>query len=135
MKKSILLIAGVVILVAGYIGAQQLNTADRLTPADVQELIRNDSTVVILDVRTPSEFTGELGHIKGALLLPVQALEQRITELDRFKKQRIVAVCRTGHRSAQAAAILKANGFNATDMAGGMVRWNAEQLPVEKSAQ
>jgi rhodanese-related sulfurtransferase len=133
MKKSMLLIAGVIILVAGYIGAQQLNATDRLTPADVQELIHNDSTIVILDVRTPSEFTGELGHIKGALLLPVQALEQRIAELAKYNKQRIVAVCRTGHRSTQAVAILKANGFDAIDMAGGMVRWNAEQLPVEKS--
>ncbi len=135
MKKNILLIAGVVILAAGYIGAQQLSTTDRLTPAEVQELTHNDSTIVILDVRTPSEFTGELGHIKGAVLLPVQALEQRIAELTKYKKQRIIAVCRTGHRSTQAVALLKANGFDAIDMAGGMVRWNAEQLPVEKPVQ
>ena len=61
----------------------------------------------------------------------MQELENRIGELDQYKKQRIIAVCRTGHRSGQAASILKVKGFDAVDMVGGMVRWNAEQLPVE----
>jgi rhodanese-related sulfurtransferase len=135
MKRNTLLIAGVVFLVAGYIAAQQLNTAARLTPAEVQTAAATDSTVVILDVRTPAEFTGELGHIKGAILIPVQDLEKRIGELDRYKSQRIIAVCRSGHRSTQATAILKAAGFDAIDMAGGMARWNAEHLPVEKPGQ
>ena len=135
MRKNMILIAGVVILVTGYIAAQQLTTSERLTPSEAQKLMQNDSTIVILDVRTPAEFIGELGHIKGALLIPVQELEKRVGELERYKTQRIVAVCRSGHRSVQAVSILKANGFNAIDIAGGMTRWNAEKLPVEKPAQ
>jgi rhodanese-related sulfurtransferase len=131
MKRNTLLGAGVIILVGGYLVAQQLNTGARMTPVEVQKAVENDSTVVVLDVRTPAEFTGELGHIKGALLIPVQELEQRIGELDQYKKQRIITVCRSGHRSAQAAALLKANGFDVVDMAGGMSRWNADHLPVE----
>jgi rhodanese-related sulfurtransferase len=135
MKRNTLIIAGVIILVAGYIVAQQVNTGTRLTPAEVQQAVQDDSSVVILDVRTPAEFTGELGHIQGAMLIPVQELEQRAGELDKYKKHRIITVCRTGHRSATAAEILKAKGFDVVDMVGGMTRWNAEHLPVEKPVQ
>lgn len=86
--------------------------------------------VQILDVREPNEFTGPLGHIAGAILIPLGELAGRAGELSRDRP--IVAVCRAGSRSAQAILILKQNGF--TDLAnltGGMLRWRAEAHPVE----
>ncbi|MGH7066038.1 MAG: MBL fold metallo-hydrolase, partial [Stellaceae bacterium] len=69
--------------------------------------------VQILDVREPDEFTGPLGHIKGAILIPLGALAERAGELP--KDRPIVAVCRAGSRSAQAISILKQAGI--TDIA------------------
>jgi sulfur dioxygenase len=86
--------------------------------------------VQILDVREPGEFTGPLGHIAGAILIPLGELAGRAGELSRDRP--IVAVCRAGSRSAQAISILQQNGF--TDLAnltGGMLRWRAEAHPVE----
>jgi glyoxylase-like metal-dependent hydrolase (beta-lactamase superfamily II)/rhodanese-related sulfurtransferase len=84
----------------------------------------------VLDVREPSEFTGDLGHIKGAKLIPLGQLASRADELPRDRP--IVAVCRAGGRSAQATAILQKAGFErVANLTGGMLRWNAEKLPVE----
>ena len=57
----------------------------------------SDSTVLLLDVRTPSEFAS--GHIENSILIPVQELEQRIAELEPYRGKTIIAYCRSGNRS------------------------------------
>ena len=97
---------------------------------DPHGLEEHQGPVQILDVRETDEFTGPLGHIEGAVLIPLGELAARVEEL--VKDQPIVAVCRAGSRSAQATAILQQAGF--TDVAnlnGGMLRWRAEGHPVE----
>jgi sulfur dioxygenase len=89
--------------------------------------------VQILDVREPDEFTGPLGHIAGAMLIPLGQLADRTGELMRDRP--IVAVCRAGSRSAQAIAILQQVGFgDIANLNGGMLRWRAEGYPVEGGA-
>jgi len=86
--------------------------------------------IQILDVREPDEFTGPLGHINGAVLIPLGDLGERAGELAKDKP--IVAVCRAGSRSAQATAILQQAGFTEiANLTGGMLRWRAEGHPVE----
>jgi sulfur dioxygenase len=88
------------------------------------------SAVQVVDVREPEEFTGPLGHIRGAVLIPLGALGERAGELARGRP--IVAVCRAGSRSAQATVILRAAGFaEIANLAGGMLRWRAEGHAVE----
>lgn len=99
---------------------------------EASRLITTDSSVIVLDVRTPEEFTGNLGHISGAVLLPVHELQQRLAELEKYKEKTILAVCRTGRRSAKAVEILTGSGFKAYNMGGGMVRWNEKGLPTVK---
>lgn len=99
---------------------------------EAHRLITTDSSVVVLDVRTPEEFTGNLGHISGAVLLPVQELQQRLAELEKYKEKTILAICRTGRRSAKAVKILTEAGFKACNVEGGMVRWNEKGLPSVK---
>lgn len=85
---------------------------------------------LVLDVREPHEFTGELGHIKGARLLPVGELRGHLDDLP--KDRPIVVVCRSGGRSAQASLILEGAGFaQVANLAGGMIRWRSLGLPVE----
>jgi rhodanese-related sulfurtransferase len=91
---------------------------------------------IIVDVREPDEFAGELGHLRGARNLPLSNLAQRITELAPFKERDVVLVCRTQMRSAKAASMLKDAGFgNVAVLGGGMVEWVRRQLPIEDSTQ
>jgi sulfur dioxygenase len=98
-----------------------------IEPLGLEEL---QVPVQILDVREEEEFTGPLGHIAGAVLIPLGQLGARIDELRRDRP--IVAVCRAGGRSAQATAILQQAGFaDIANLNGGMLRWRAEGHPVE----
>jgi sulfur dioxygenase len=96
-------------------------------------LEENLGRVRVLDVREPTEFTGPLGHIHGATLVPLGELAARAKELPRDKP--IVAVCRAGSRSAHATAILQKAGFaDIANLPGGMLRWRAEGRAVEGGA-
>lgn len=86
--------------------------------------------VQVVDVREPDEFVGPLGHIEGAVLLPLGNLAKEISGLK--KDIPIVTVCRSGARSAQATVILGKAGFaKVANLAGGMLRWRAQRYPVE----
>jgi len=89
-----------------------------------QWLAENAGRVQIVDVREPDEFTGPLGHIETARLVPLATLPDALAQLSRDKP--IVAVCRSGGRSARATQFLKANGFEAANLPGGMTRWRRE---------
>jgi rhodanese-related sulfurtransferase len=97
---------------------------------DPHGLEEHAPAVQILDVREPEEFTGPLGHIKDAVLIPLGELAERASELS--KEKPIVAVCRAGGRSAQATVILQQAGFkDVANLTGGMLRWRAEGHPVQ----
>lgn len=100
-----------------------------ITTEEASQMIEADSNIVLLDVRTPGEYAGELGHLRGALLIPVQELESRISELEQYRGKKILAYCRTGRRSLTATKILRENGFEAQNVQGGMVEWNKLRLP------
>ena len=98
-----------------------------LQPAWVEE---NLDAVQVLDVREPDEFTGPLGRIRGARLIPLGELSGRTSEIPKDKP--IVAVCRAGGRSAQATLILQEAGFDkVANLSGGMLRWRADGCPVD----
>ncbi len=96
-------------------------------PAWLEEHARE---VQVVDVREPDEFDGPLGHIEGALLLPLAALGEKQSLLD--KGRPVVAVCRSGARSAQATVILGKAGFDkVANLSGGMLRWRAQRFPAQ----
>ena len=96
-------------------------------------LEENLSTVRVVDVREPNEFSGPLGHIRGATLVPLGDLAAKAKELPKDKP--IVAVCRAGSRSAHATAILQKAGFTeVANLPGGMLRWRGEGRSVEGGA-
>ncbi|WP_343731540.1 MBL fold metallo-hydrolase [Duganella sp.] len=93
-------------------------------------LLEQLKQVQIVDVREAPEFIDRLGHIQGATLVPLSQLTERMGEFD--KEQAIVAVCRSGVRSAQASVLLTKAGFSkVANLAGGMLRWKIEGYPVE----
>lgn len=84
--------------------------------------------VELVDVRSPAEFDGELGHLTGARLVPLDELRQRSSEIPQEKP--VVLVCQTGKRSGMGAVILRAAGFSrVAHLAGGMARWRELGLP------
>ncbi|RME66910.1 MAG: MBL fold metallo-hydrolase [Alphaproteobacteria bacterium] len=89
----------------------------------------NLDAVQILDVRENAEYEGPLGHIPGALLLPLGELAAHADKLRDDKP--IVTVCRAGGRSAQATNILRKAGLErVANLAGGMLRWRTEGYGV-----
>ena len=130
MQKLMIVLFVMTALTAGATYGGNEEEKSLITPAGVRNLIKSDSSVVLLDVRTPPEFNGETGHLARAHLIPVQELEARVAELSKFKKHTIVVYCRTGHRSTAATEILLKHGFKALNMVGGITRWRAESLPV-----
>jgi phage shock protein E len=79
-----------------------------------------DEGAVLLDVRTEHEFAER--HIEGALNIPVQALANRLRELP-SKNHPIVVHCRSGGRSAKAAALLRRAGWHDVHDIGGFPPW------------
>ena len=97
-----------------------------ISPEEVYEIIKNDEDYLIVDVRTKEEYNS--GHLEGALLLPVQELEERLGELPMDKP--IIVYCRSGNRSRTAAEILVNNGFKQIYDMGGISDWTARGYPV-----
>lgn len=90
-----------------------------------------DESFVIVDVRTPAEFAQ--GHVPGAINIPVDQVANRVSELANAKNKDVVLYCRSGKRAAQAADVLKSNGFNKLlHLEGDIAKWEAGKLPVEK---
>jgi len=112
----------------------QLNSVHQLSAAEVAARMSASARPLLLDIREPDEYTGELGHIPGARLMPLRELPDRAqTELAPFKDKDVVVICRAGVRSVTGAAILTGLGFEKVwSMRGGMLDWDDARLPVER---
>jgi rhodanese-related sulfurtransferase len=105
-------------------GIKEVNSAAAL------QLI-NHKNAVVLDVRESSEY--DAGHVLNSKLLPLGKLKERMGELEKYKNQPIVVVCRSGNRSGTACFILGKQGFSQVyNLAGGVQAWQKSNLPLEK---
>ncbi len=95
-------------------------------------LKRSTADYRLIDVRTPEEYIGELGHIETSELRPLgEELVEYLKQLDRRTK--IVFVCRSGARSGQVTLLSEEMGFSQTfNMVGGMLRWNQLGYDIKK---
>ena len=104
---------------------------DALEPVLREDLVSRlrDGLVTVLDVRPEDEFA--LGHVPGALNIPLSELERRLRELPTDRE--IVAYCRGPYciLSFEAVAALRARGFNARRLEDGLPEWKASGLPLE----
>ncbi|MGP4086530.1 MBL fold metallo-hydrolase [Streptomyces sp. KR55] len=104
---------------------------DRLTPAEAADRTHTDA--VLLDVREPAEWAA--GHAPGAVPAPLSGLAAG-GELPQSAQGRpVVAICRSGRRSREAADLLAARGVRVADVAGGMRAWAEAGLPVVRDEQ
>lgn len=95
-----------------------------ISAVDVKQRLDSGEPFLLLDVRQPEEHTQ--ARITGAHLLPLPELQERIEEVRALAAGRpIIAHCHHGHRSVQAAAILRQAGLgHALSMAGGIDAWS-----------
>lgn len=112
-------------LVRGY-----FHDRDNLEPVTREDLLRRlrEGAVTVLDVRPEDEFA--LGHLPGALNIPLRALKARLSDLN--PSQEIVAYCRGPYcvLSYEAVAALRARGFKVRRLEDGLPEWRAAGLPV-----
>ena len=121
--RSLVLITGILCLSVAH--SQTVETR-AISVDQLHHKIISDSTLVILDVRTPEELTGPLGKLDIVINIPLQELENRLSELEKYRNQEIDVICKIGKRSAAATDFLIQKGFNAVNVQGGMVEYRAK---------
>jgi rhodanese-related sulfurtransferase len=84
------------------------------------------SDAFLLDVREAEEWTA--GHVDGALHIPMGTLTARLDEVP--KDARVYVMCRVGGRSGQVTAYLAQQGWDAVNIDGGMLAWEAAGRPM-----
>lgn len=115
--------------VAGADWAPLRRTESGVPVVTCEWLAANLAGVRVVDVREHVEFCGPLGHVEGAVLVPLAELAGAAGALRRTAP--VVTVCSFGTRSAKAAALLGEHGFaRVASLHGGMVRWREAGLPV-----
>ena len=112
------------LFVISYVGCAQQKSGTSLTMSEFKEKLKSGKDFVVLDVRTPEELVGPLGRIESAINIPIQVLDQRISELEKYKEKEILVICRTQNRSAVAVDYLNKKGFNSKNVLGGMVEYS-----------
>ena len=108
-------------------GGQQAGPRKRVDAATAAQLQREGA--ILIDVREQAEWTA--GRAPKARHIPLGQLAARGRELPATGT--ILTICRSGGRSARAAALLRRDGHTVTDVAGGMRAWAAAGLPVVAS--
>ena len=94
----------------------------------VDELRQNLDQYVVIDVREPYELRS--GIIPGAVAIPMGQLQNRLNELDKSKAYAIV--CASGNRSASVSSFMSQQGFDVSNVVGGMSLWIGSRHPVER---
>jgi rhodanese-related sulfurtransferase len=97
---------------------------------DVTEaIVLVENGTVLLDVREQDEWNA--GHAPSAVLLPMSEIQSRLAEIP--ENQPILVICHSGMRSQRVTDFLLAEGYDATNVSGGMVAWQAAGAPVVTS--
>ncbi len=118
----------------GRVVTDYFQARDALEPVSRDDLVAKlrDDLVTLLDVRPEDEFT--LGHLPGALNIPLAELERRLGELSRSRE--VIAYCRGPYcvLSFEAVSALRARGYRVRRLEDGYPEWKAAGLPVESIA-
>ncbi|MFX0061194.1 MAG: rhodanese-like domain-containing protein [Candidatus Hermodarchaeota archaeon] len=128
LKSSLLLLFLALILIA-LINVKIVAGYTDITSAEAKTALETED-VFLLDVRTLSEYVE--GHIPDAYLIPLNELDERMSELPTNFSYPIIVYCRSGSRSAQASGMLDSYGYlDIRNMLGGFNAWLAENYDYE----
>ena len=93
-----------------------------MTTIELQNLLESGKQLNLVDVREADEVAE--GMIPGAIHIPLGDVAERISELD--KSEAYILICRSSGRSGRAAQFLEAEGYDVTNMVGGMLEWQGK---------
>jgi glyoxylase-like metal-dependent hydrolase (beta-lactamase superfamily II)/rhodanese-related sulfurtransferase len=94
-------------------------------PQELKRRLEAHESMLLLDVREAGELSGELGRLDKIVNMPIGTLSMRLEELEPYRSQEIITICRSGGRAHTAAQILAQAGFRQVHvLAGGMTAWN-----------
>lgn len=89
--------------------------------AEVKHLLKGNTDIVLLDVRTDGE--RKAGAIKPSIHIPLHEINLKVDMLKKYRSREIICYCQTGSRSVSAVLKLQKLGFNSANMVGGYVNW------------
>jgi hydroxyacylglutathione hydrolase len=108
-----------------------LQTIRQWSVQDLHGALKDDSDLLVVDVRQPKEW--RQGHIEGAIYLTGAEMPTRWREVP--KDRPLALICGSGYRSSVAASLLAHHGYDhLTNVLGGMTAWYAAGLPTTKEA-
>jgi rhodanese-related sulfurtransferase len=128
MTTEQILLYALIALIIYYVGKKiyLIKSIKQYSPVNASAKVKKERNVIFLDVRTDKE--RKESSIKGSYHIPLMDIKEREHELKKFKDAEIICFCRAGSRSLTAASKLKRMGYNASNLSGGMIRWNAAGL-------
>ncbi|MFA6017464.1 MAG: rhodanese-like domain-containing protein [Patescibacteria group bacterium] len=101
----------------------------QITVDEVQKAINEKIDVVILDVRTPAEYSR--GKIEGSINIPVDDIASQITTAIPNKNKTVYVYCLSGSRSDVAVEIMIQLGYtNVFSMTSGLLMWRSKKYPM-----
>ena len=104
-----------------------MSLINEIEVSELAELRGNDEAIRVIDIRQPAELNS--GIIPGAEALPMHIIPLRISEFKRDEK--LIMVCRSGARSAQACMFMQQHGYdNVFNLRGGMIAWAGSGLEI-----
>lgn len=112
------------------IGGNATAADTAVSPAALAERLDRQDVPYLLDVRTAQEYAD--GHIAGAVNIPVQELEDRLSEVP--VETPVVVYCHSGRRAGKAATLLRARGQTVIELDGSILGWRAAGLPEVRAA-
>ncbi|MEC9483785.1 MAG: rhodanese-like domain-containing protein [Halomonas sp.] len=125
-----LLVGAFLIVLAGWLAYEYKRGNHGVDSSQATALVNREDGILV-DIRDASDF--KAGHIAGARNIPQSRLDDRMTELEKFKDKPVVVVCKHGQSAGVAVAKLTKAGFSrAVKLKGGMAQWQADSLPVVK---
>ena len=100
----------------------EIPNALEISPLELKQKIDAGQKPAILDVREPKEL--EIAKLEGAIHIPFGELPIRIRELEPFKDEEVVVICRSGGRSGRTVEFLRLSGFKkSVNLTGGLLAW------------
>jgi rhodanese-related sulfurtransferase len=104
---------------------------DTIAGKTLSAKLNSGENITVVDVREPDEF--KVGHIDGAVNVPIRSLANNLSQLPKDKATPIAVVCKSGIRAAYGTMTLKTLGYTSVkDVVGGMLAWEKDGLPITK---
>lgn len=106
--------------------------SETLGAVELKARLDERQEILVIDVRTAADYAD--GHVPGAANVPVEALPQRVSELEPWRHKPVAVICRTNRRSGEAARQLREQGFrNVLLVNDGMLAWQQAGFSVERT--